>query len=255
MEHPYLAGGLMWSAIEYRGETCGFPVVTSQFGVLDICRFPKDTYYYYQMLWGKKPMIHIFPPWNRDVPAGTPVELYCCSNCDTVTLELNGKVIMENETLPENKYAVWEIPYEPGTLIIRGKKEGKEVCSKKLVTPGKAATVKIISDNDFSMVPGGDIAFLRMDVVDEKGNFVPDAAVDLEITVTGAGTLKGVCSGDPASHEKENTPFIRTFSGSALAIIKSSAAPGKITVTVKGKELQSAECVFWSDIPPTGTQR
>ena len=105
------------------------------------------------------------------------------------------------------------------------------------------------------MAPGGDIAFLRINVVDGEKNFVPDAAVDLEITVTGAGTLKGVCSGDPASHEKENTPFIRTFSGSALAIIKSSAAPGKITVTVKGKELQSAECVFWSAIPPTGTQR
>ncbi|MBR7139898.1 MAG: DUF4982 domain-containing protein [Lentisphaeria bacterium] len=254
MEHPYLAGGLMWSAIEYRGETCGFPVVTSQFGVLDICRFPKDTYYYYQMLWGKKPMIHIFPPWNRDVPAGTPVELYCCSNCDSVTLELNGKVIMENETLPGNKYAVWEIPYEPGTLIIRGKKEGKEVCSKKLVTPGKAAALTLTSDNNIP-VPGGDIAFLRMDVVDEKGNFVPDAAVDLEITVTGAGTLAGVCSGDPASHERENTPFIRTFSGSALAIIKSSAEPGKITVTVKGKELQSAKCIIESLISPTETQR
>ena len=161
---------------------------------------------------------------------------------------------MENETLPGNKYAVWEIPYEPGTLIIRGKKEGKEVCSKKLVTPGKAAALTLTSDNNIP-VPGGDIAFLRMDVVDEKGNFVPDAAVDLEITVTGAGTLAGVCSGDPASHERENTPFIRTFSGSALAIIKSSAEPGKITVTVKGKELQSAKCIIESLISPTETQR
>jgi beta-galactosidase len=47
--------------------------VTSQFGVLDLCRFPKDTYYYYQMLWTPKDVLHIFPPWKRDVPAGTPV--------------------------------------------------------------------------------------------------------------------------------------------------------------------------------------
>lgn len=252
MKNPYLAGGLMWSAIEYRGETCGYPVVTSQFGVLDLCRFPKDTFYYYQMQWTDKDVLHIFPPWNRNVPPGTMVELYCCSNCDTVTLELNGRIIKEEEKLEKNKYVVWEIPYEPGTLTAIGKKNGKVICRKNLVTPGAPAKLKITPDR--ASLQTGDISFLRIDVTDAEGNFVPDAAVDLEICVSG-GTLAGVCSGDPASHERENTPFIRTFSGSALAIIKSSAAPGKITVTVKGKELQSAECVFWSAIPPTGTQR
>jgi beta-galactosidase len=255
MEHPYLAGGLMWSAIEYRGETCGFPVVTSQFGVLDICRFPKDTYYYYQMLWGKKPMIHIFPPWNRDVPAGTPVELYCCSNCDTITLELNGKVIKSDLLLEKNKTAVWEIPYEAGTLTAIGKKEGKTVCRAKLVTPGQPAALKITADNDMLRPGRKDLSFLRVDVVDENGNFVPDAAVDLEIKVSGAGTLAGVCSGDPASHERENTPFIRTFSGSALAIIQSTSGSGEIRVSVKGAGVKTAEMSLWSLIPPGGSQR
>ena len=249
MANPHLAGGLMWSAIEYRGETCGFPVVTSQFGVLDLCRFPKDTYYYYQMLWTPKDVLHIFPPWKREVPAGTPVELYCCSNCDSVTLELNGKVIKENEVLPKDKYTVWELPYEPGTLVAVGKKKGKEVCRTRLVTPGKAAALKITPDRPTLSAGKKDLSFLRIDVVDEKGNFVPDGAIDLEVTVSGAGVLAGLCSGDPASHEKENTPFIRTFSGSALAIVRSNSSCGEIKVSVKGSGVSSAETLLHAQMP------
>ena len=244
MANPFLAGGLMWSAIEYRGETCGYPVVTSQFGVLDLCRFPKDSYYYYKMLWTKDPVLHIFPPWNRNVPEGTPVELYCCSNCDTVTLELNGKVIKEDLPLEKEKCAQWELPYAPGTLVAIGKKDGCEICRTALVTPGKAANLKITADRETINACTGDLSFLRIDVTDQDGSFVPDAAVDLEVTVSGAGILKGLCSGDPASHERENTPFIRTFSGSALAIIQSTAAKGACTVTVKGKGVAPAQMLL-----------
>jgi hypothetical protein len=75
------------------------------------------------MQWTDAPMIHMFPPWNRNVPAGPPVELYCCSNCDTITLELNGKVIKSDLVHEKEKTALWEIPYEAGTLIAIGKKE------------------------------------------------------------------------------------------------------------------------------------
>lgn len=233
--NPFLAGGLMWSAIEYRGETCGYPVVTSQFGVLDICRFPKDTFYYYQMMWTSKPMIHVFPPWNRDVAEGTLVELYCCSNCDSVELELNGKKIEGLEPKEKNKCALWQIPYHPGTLVAIGKKEGVEVCRKVLNTPGTPATLQITADRKELKAGLQDISFLRIDVLDSCGNFIPDAACNLEVTVKGAGSLAGLCSGDPASHEKENTPFIRTFSGSALAVVRSGETAGEISVEVRGE--------------------
>lgn len=242
--NPFLAGGLMWSAIEYRGETCGYPVVTSQFGVLDICRFPKDTFYYYQMMWTSKPMIHVFPPWNRDVPAGTMVELYCCSNCDSVELELNGEKLEGLEPKAKNKCALWQIPYQPGTLVAIGKKDGVEVCRKVLNTPGTPAALQITADRKELKADLQDISFLRIDVLDSCGNFVPDAACDLEVTVKGAGTLAGLCSGDPASHEKENTPFIRTFSGSALAVVRSGETAGEISVEVNGENGISGKIIL-----------
>ena len=236
MERPFLAGGLMWSAIEYRGETCGFPVVTSQFGVLDICRFPKDTFYYYQMLWRDEPMIHVFPPWNRNVPDGTEVELFCCTNCDSVELLLNGRKI-DVQQPQKDKYVKWLLPYEAGTLEAVGSKDGKEICRQTLTTPGVPAELKITADRSIITANGEDIAFLRADVVDSCGNIIPDAAEDLEITVTGAGKLAGVCSGDPSSHEREDASTIRTFSGAALVIIQSGDTPGDIMVEISGRKV------------------
>jgi len=69
---PWLAGGLMWSAIEYYGENSGWPFVTSQFGVLDVCRFPKDTFYYYKKMWTPGHVLHVFPHWTWPGREGEP---------------------------------------------------------------------------------------------------------------------------------------------------------------------------------------
>ena len=86
----------------------------------------------------------------------------------------------------------------------------------------------------------------KVQVIDKNGNFVPDGAVDIEITVSGAGSLAGVCSGDPTSHERENVNYIRTFSGSALVIIRSGAHPGSIMVDVNGKNIQGNRVILQS---------
>ena len=32
--------------------------------MIDMCGFPKDTFYYYQANWAGKKVLHIFPHWN-----------------------------------------------------------------------------------------------------------------------------------------------------------------------------------------------
>ena len=238
---PFLAGGLMWSAIEYRGETCGYPVVTSQFGALDICRFPKDVYYYYQKLWSRKPVLHCYPPWHHPGREGKPVAVSCFTNCDTVELFLDGEKL---PGVPEHlqrrtsaPYLPWRLPYRPGTLTAVGKIDGVEVCRETLVTPGKPAGLRIAADRSELHADGEDIAFLRVDVVDDRGNFVPDAAEKLGVSVRGCGALAGVCSGDPAGHEKESASEVTTFSGSALVIVRAAERAGMIEVAVGGQNV------------------
>jgi len=49
-DRPWLSGGFAWTGFDYRGEPTpyGWPCINSHFGVMDMCGFPKDLYYYYQ---------------------------------------------------------------------------------------------------------------------------------------------------------------------------------------------------------------
>ena len=44
VKYPYLGGTFVWTGFDYRGEPTPYrwPCVTSQFGIMDICGFPKD---------------------------------------------------------------------------------------------------------------------------------------------------------------------------------------------------------------------
>ncbi len=53
-ERPFVAGFFIWSGFDYRGEPTphGWPYVSSQFGQLDLCGFPKDGFFLHQRLFG-----------------------------------------------------------------------------------------------------------------------------------------------------------------------------------------------------------
>ena len=62
-ERPWLAGMFVWTGFDYRGEPTpfGWPAVSSQFGILDTCGFPKDVFYYFKSWCTDEPVLHAFP--------------------------------------------------------------------------------------------------------------------------------------------------------------------------------------------------
>ncbi len=48
--YDYVAGDFMWTGIDYLGET-RWPHKSASFGVIDLCGFPKDGYYFFQSQW------------------------------------------------------------------------------------------------------------------------------------------------------------------------------------------------------------
>jgi hypothetical protein len=89
-----MAGGFIWTGFDYRGEPTPFnrwPSVSSHFGALDTCGFPKDNYYYYRAWWRPEPLLHLLPHWNWEGREGQPIAVWAHSNCDKVELFLNGK--------------------------------------------------------------------------------------------------------------------------------------------------------------------
>lgn len=241
---PWLAGGLMWSAIEYRGETAGWPIVTSQFGVLDICRFPKDAYYFYQKEWTTQPMLHLFPHWTWPGKEGQRIEVWCYSNCDTVDLFLNGEKVPGIPHFLQNgaswPHISWHVPYAPGTLCAEGRVNGQVVCRREVRTAGASAALRLTPDRATIHADGEDLSFVTVSVHDAAGEPVPTACVPVTVEVTGCGRLLGLSSGDPASHESEKGSVMRTFNGLCLAIVQSDGREGDIRVAVAADDVTGA---------------
>ena len=87
------AGGFAWTGFDYRGEPTpyGWPSINSQFGIVDMCGFPKDNFYYYKAWWGKEPSLHVFPHWNWTGMKANEIPVWVYSNLDEVELFVNGK--------------------------------------------------------------------------------------------------------------------------------------------------------------------
>jgi beta-galactosidase len=82
---PWLCGGFVWTGFDYRGEPFPYqwPNISSQYGVIDTCGFPKDTFYYFQSWWSAKPVLHIFPNWNWEGLEGQEIAVWVYSNLGT----------------------------------------------------------------------------------------------------------------------------------------------------------------------------
>ncbi|HTJ50854.1 MAG TPA: beta-galactosidase GalA [Cyclobacteriaceae bacterium] len=207
-KRDYLAGMFVWSGFDYRGEPApfGWPAIASQFGVLDLCGFPKDNSFYYKSWWTTSPMLHLFPHWNSGMPAerkkGEPVKVWVYSNCDEVELFLNGKS-QGRQKIQKDSHAEWSVPYIPGKLEAKGYINGKNVSSEIIQTTEKASTIEMKSHKPEIKADGEDLAIITVSELDKAKRFVPDANDEIVFTIQGPGKIIGVGNGDPSSLEAD----------------------------------------------------
>jgi beta-galactosidase len=228
---PWLPGGFAWTGFDYRGEPTpyGWPSINSQFGIVDICGFPKDNYFYYKAWWGADPVLHLFPHWNWEERMGEIVPVWVHSNLDEVELFLNGKSLGSKKVLPLG-HLEWQVKYEPGAIEARGSKDGKVVLTERRETTGKAASIKLTADRMEIDADGEDVAMLRVEVLDDAGRSVPTADNQISFKVSGEGVLIGVGNGDPNCQESDKQPKRSLFNGLAQAIVQATKTPGTIVV-------------------------
>jgi beta-galactosidase len=227
----WLAGGFAWTGFDYRGEPTpyGWPSINSQFGIVDMCGFPKDNFFYYKAWWTQEPVLHLFPHWNWEQREGEPISVWVHSNLDEVELLLNGRKQGKQEVQPRT-HLEWKVKYEPGILEAHGSKNGRVVLVEKRETTGPPETIKLSSDRSEIDANGEDIAILRVEVLDEAGRSVPTAENMINFRVDGQGALLGVGNGDPNCQESDKAPRRSLFSGLAQVIVQASKTPGTITV-------------------------
>jgi beta-galactosidase len=255
-ERPWLAGGFVWTGFDYLGEPIPYkwPCTASHFGLMDLCGFPKDNYWYYRAWWGEEPVLHLLPHWNWPGREGQEIDVRAFSNCEQVELWLNGRSV-GRQRMNRNAHIAWNVPYEPGLLEARGYRSGNEVARATVRTSGKVAHLVISADRGSIDADGEDVALLRVSAVDSNGAFVPTAKTVVEFDIAGAGKLIGVGNGDPSSHEPHKASRRSLFNGLALAIVQSEERAGKIAVKASSPGLQSATMVIRSRPVPANRRR
>lgn len=227
----WLAGGFAWTGFDYRGEPTpyGWPSINSQFGIVDMCGFPKDMFYYYTAWWGKKPSLHLFPHWNFEGREGDEIPIWVYSNLDEVELLVNGKSLGKQK-VPHLGHVQWKARYEPGAIEARGFKGGKVVLTEKRETTGPAVSIRLTADRTEINADGEDVAMITVEALDKEGRAVPTANNLIGFKVSGVGKLIGVGNGDPNCLESDKEPKRSLFNGLAQVIVQAMKRPGEIRI-------------------------
>ncbi len=247
-ENDYWLGGFVWTGFDYRGEPTPYkwPNISSHFGILDVCGFPKNIYYYYKSWWSNAPVLHISPHWNWEEKIGQPIEVWVNSNAEEVELFLNGKSLGK-KIMPRNSHLKWNVLYEPGTLEAIAIRNGEKITSK-VETTGVATKVVAVANKTTVLADGKDGVIVNVSIVDEKGREVPNANNMVFFELQGDGAIIGVGNGDPSSHEPDKCrkgAWQRSaFNGKCQVILQAGKTTENLVLTVKSNGLAKAKVVI-----------
>jgi beta-galactosidase len=252
MDLSKVIGAAYWGAIDYLGESQGWPEKGWAQGVFDISLEPKPKAYLMKSFMVDEPVVHIAitekagedimwngiqtgnaslsENWNR--PDGSKVNLIIYNNADEVELRLNGKSLgrRENPRDPKvrNQLRWNDVPYKAGRLEAIAYQQGKEVARHTLETTGKAVKLIVTPDNNDWQSDGQDLQHLRITAVDSKGRRVLSADDNLRFEVEGDARIVAVTNGDITSEELNVTDHRRLWKGSAMVILRAGTNPSKV---------------------------
>lgn len=243
---PYIAGAYLWTGFDYRGEPNphGWPDISNHTGLMDVCGFPKDKYYYFMSCWLNKPMVHLVPStWNWPGKEGQDIRVLAFSNAKSVELFLNGKSLGIQE-MPHDGHVEWQVPYAPGELSARAYTDGKTVATDMVETTGVPVRVALSVDRATLRADRNDAVVVAVSLLDDKGRMVPNADQRVTFHLTGGGRILGVGNGNPADHDTDKAEERNTFHGRCIVIVQGGAMPAEIHLTATSPRLTPAEARF-----------
>jgi beta-galactosidase len=240
------AGGFVWAGFDYKGEPrpFGWPVVNCHYGFMDLCGFPKDSYYYYKAWWTDEPVLHLFPHWNWAGREGQELPVWVHSNCDEVELFLNG-VSLGKQTVTPLHHLEWKVKYAPGKLVAKGTRKGTPIEATRETT-GAPAAIRLIADRSTLSADNADLAVVTVEIVDAQGRVVPIAGNKVTFALAGPAKLIGVGNGDPSCHEPDKANSRSAFNGLAQAIVQTTHRPGEIVLDATAPDLKPARLALRS---------
>jgi beta-galactosidase len=277
-QHPYVIGDFVWTAMDYLGETGightgldstpgfelqKFPWFNAYCGDIDLTGGKKPQSYYRDIVWARSKMemlVHAPIPeghkeavsawgWPDEVPAytfpgeeGKAMQVHVYTTYPTVRLQLNGKVIGEQNVSEQMKLtATFSIIYQPGVFKAIALQNGIPIDSVVLQTSGVPAQIKLTADRKSIHASRNDLSYVTAEILDESGHLVPDAVLPLDFNITGAGEIIATANANPSDMESFQQPRHKTFRGKCLIIVRPIGKAGTIVLKANAKGLKTGE--------------
>lgn len=260
MDLDKVVGLAYWGAVDYIGESGGWPAKGWAQGAFDLSFEPKPIAWLVKSMFSDEPTVHIAiveqlardnvwngvqigtehmsENWNRQ--AGELLSLYTYTNAEKVELRLNGRSlgIKENPSQPSRRNIIrWDsIAYAPGQLEAVAYSGGRIVARHRIETAGKAARLR--ADVQGARRADGTL-LIHLTAVDSRSHKVATADDNLHLSVEGPARVVGVCSGDITSDEDLTGSTVRLYQGTAMVFVrmKGYIPPDKVTLTVRSERM------------------
>jgi beta-galactosidase len=253
-----------WGAIDYLGESQGWPAKGWAQGVfaIDLEAKPK-AYYMKSFFCPDTPVVHIAvidkkgdqmwngvqtgndgmsDHWNR--VAGQRLQLITYTNADEVELVLNGKSLgIKKNNLQDakmrNQIRWSDIDWQPGYLEAIARNEGRVVARHRIETTGEATKLMAEPDNAEWKSDGMDLQHVRIMAVDKKGRRVQTTDQEVTFAIEGDAKIVGVVNGDINSNEMMVGTKRCLYNGTCTAILRAGRTGGPITLTASAPGMKS----------------
>jgi hypothetical protein len=275
MERPFIPGTFLWTGIDYLGESNDrWPINTTRSGLLDRAGFKKPGWHMYRTLWSDDAHVYLatqteeesrfklaedgdsvvekepgswkqltwfWSPLNEhwNYAPSEMIIVEAISNCESLELFLNNES-MGTKSLAdfEDRIYKWAVPFEPGTLVVKGRHSGRSV-SAELITAGEPAAISLAVDRRKIQADGTDACHVVAQLVDAEGTPVPTEDRQLTFSIEGEARLLGVDTGAPDNVQDFQSNTILTDRGRCLAILQAGDDPGRITIKARAEGLES----------------
>lgn len=276
-DRAWIPGSFQWAGADYAGES-SWPAVSSHYGVIDLCGFPKPAAHWYQAWWGGartgtggQPVgdpsaLFAYPAWDgAGYDVGQQVSIVAFSTAPLLSLSVNDVVTGSNISMTPFGYAQWnDVTYQPGSYTVTSYTNATSpdgswtvAATYTSATPGPATNLTLsiawpgTGPAGSLLTDGIDAAIITVSAVDASGALSSASAANVTFSISGPASVYGVCNGNPVDHSPQKASQRALYAGLARLIVQSmstnSSEPVMLTATSPG--LQPATLMVPTSAP------
>ncbi len=239
-KYNYVIGGMVWTGIDYMGESMGYPAKGWSGACIRTNGEKKPSYYLLQSFWSDKPMVHfsvmdyslndegVKEHWDMPMYADhwhfpqfhkTVIPYMIATNCEEVELFLNGKRYYLSAPNTSGSITGF-LPWQPGCVKVIGYKNGTQVCTYETITPGAAVKLEFDTIDAIGEMEDSYEILLTVRARDESGNPYFRESTLVSFQAEGDVEIVAVDNGNLMSNEPYGERSIHMFHGCASVLVR-----------------------------------